>query len=125
MSSRKAVLLRIAEAMSAGNIDHVHDWFTEDFKLHDPSFGGFRSGLEGALDMLRSIAEHVPGAAINALGPEAITLAEAEGELRLRPIGRWRPHPAVRISYVVGAECQRRIRRPFLMSLDNNTGTRS
>jgi hypothetical protein len=57
-----AVLLRIAEAMSAGNIDHVPEWFTEGFKLHDPSFGGFRSGHEGARDMLRSLAEHVPSA---------------------------------------------------------------
>jgi predicted ester cyclase len=67
MSSKKAVLLRIAEAMSAGNIDHVPDWFTEGFKLHDPSFGGFRSGHEGARDMLRSLAGHVPGARVNAL----------------------------------------------------------
>jgi hypothetical protein len=57
MSSKKAVLLRIAEAMSAGDIDHVPEWFTEDFKLHDPSFGGFRSGHEGARDMLCSLAD--------------------------------------------------------------------
>ena len=67
MASKKAVLLRIAEAMSAGAIDHVPEWFTEGFKLHDPSFGGFRSGHEGARDMLRSLAEHVPSARIDAL----------------------------------------------------------
>ena len=66
MSSKKAVLLRIAEAMSAGDIDHVSEWF-KGFKLHDPSFGGFRSGHEGARDMLRSLAEHVPSARIDAL----------------------------------------------------------
>jgi predicted ester cyclase len=53
--------------MSAGDIDHVSEWFTEDFKLHDPSFGGFRSGHLGARDMLRSLAEHVPNARIDAL----------------------------------------------------------
>jgi len=53
--------------MSVGDIDHVSDWFTEGFKLHDPSLGGFRSGHEGARDMLRSLAEHVPGARIDAL----------------------------------------------------------
>jgi predicted ester cyclase len=53
--------------MSAGDIDHVSEWFTKDFKLHDPSFGGFRSGHDGARDMLRSLAEHVPGARVDAL----------------------------------------------------------
>jgi predicted ester cyclase len=67
MSLRKAVLLRIAEAMSTGDIDHVSEWFTEDFKLHDPSFGGFRSGHSGARDMLWSLAEHVPSAQVGAL----------------------------------------------------------
>jgi predicted ester cyclase len=67
MASRKDFLLRIAAAMSAGDIDHVSEWFTEDFKLHDPSFGGFRSGHVGARDMLRSLAEHVPNARIDAL----------------------------------------------------------
>jgi predicted ester cyclase len=67
MSSRKATLLRIAQAMSAGDIEHVSEWFTEDFTLHDPSYGGFRAGHSGARDMLRSLAEHVPQARIEAL----------------------------------------------------------
>lgn len=67
MSSKKDVLLRIAAAMSTGDIDHVPDWFTEDFKLHDPSYGGFRSGHGGAHDMLVAIAEHVPNLRANAL----------------------------------------------------------
>ena len=67
MSSRKDFLRRIAGSMSAGDIDHVAEWFTEDFKLHDPSIGGFRSGHDGARDMLRSLAEHVPCARIDAL----------------------------------------------------------
>ena len=67
MSSKKAALLRIAQAMSAGDIGHVSEWFTEDFKLHDPSFGGFCVGHNGARDMLRSLAEHVPNARIDAL----------------------------------------------------------
>jgi hypothetical protein len=31
--------------MSVRDIDHVAEWFTEDFKLH-PSIGGFRFGQE-------------------------------------------------------------------------------
>jgi ketosteroid isomerase-like protein len=53
--------------MSTGDIDHVAEWFTEDFKLHDPSIGGFRFGHDGARDMLRSLAEHVPYARIDVL----------------------------------------------------------
>jgi predicted ester cyclase len=53
--------------MSIGDIDHVAEWFTESFRLHDPSFGGFRSGHDGARDMLRSLAEHAPRARIDVL----------------------------------------------------------
>lgn len=67
MPSRKDFFLRIAKSMSAGDIDHVAEWFTEDFKLHDPSIGGFRSGHGGARDMLRSLAEQVPCAQIDVL----------------------------------------------------------
>ena len=67
MSPRKDFFLRIARSMSAGDIGHVAEWFTEDFKLHDPSIGGFRSGHDGARDMLRSLAEHVPCARIDVL----------------------------------------------------------
>jgi hypothetical protein len=35
--------------------------------LHDPSIGGFRSGQDGARDVLRSLAEHVPCARIDVL----------------------------------------------------------
>jgi predicted ester cyclase len=68
MSSRKDFVLRIARCTSSGDIDHVADWFTEEFELYDPSLGGLRSGHDGARDMLRSLAEHVPGARIDVLG---------------------------------------------------------
>ena len=64
MSSKKDFFQHIA---SAGDIDPVAEWFTEDFKLHDPSIGGFRFGHEGARDMLRALTEHVPSARIDLL----------------------------------------------------------
>jgi predicted SnoaL-like aldol condensation-catalyzing enzyme len=67
MSSRKDFFLRIAKSMSSGDVDHIAEWFTEDFKLHDPSLGGFRYRHVGAGDMLRSLAEHVPCARIDVL----------------------------------------------------------
>lgn len=41
MSSRRGFFQQIARSMSTGDIDHVAEWFTEDFKLHDPSIGVF------------------------------------------------------------------------------------
>ena len=67
LSSSKDFFLRLARSMSAGDIGHVAEWFTEDFKLHDPSISRFRSGHDGARDMLRSLAEHVPCAQIDVL----------------------------------------------------------
>jgi hypothetical protein len=67
MSSKKDFFQHITRSMSAGEIDHIAEWFTEDFKLHDPSIGGLRFGHEGARDMLRALAEHVPSARIDLL----------------------------------------------------------
>lgn len=67
MPSRKDFFRRFARSMSAGDVDHVAEWFTEDFRLYDPSIGGFRSGHQGARDMLRSLAAHVPGTRVEVL----------------------------------------------------------
>lgn len=67
MSSRKQFFRRIATSMSTGDIDHIAEWFTEDFRLYDPSLAGFRSGHDGARDMLRALAELVPCARIDVL----------------------------------------------------------
>ncbi len=67
MSTRMELLTRAAAAMSSGEIDRVHEWFTEDFKLHDPSFGGHREGHEGARKMLEALADLVPKARIELL----------------------------------------------------------
>jgi ketosteroid isomerase-like protein len=105
MSSRKDFFIRIAGSMSSGDIDYVAEWFTEDFKLHDPSIGGFRSGHDGARDMLRSLAEHVPCARIDVLdmveegkGRGAVALLWKEGRQARVFVGssdlplRGRPH---------------------------------
>ena len=79
MSSRRDFFQRIAHSMSAGDIDHVADWFTEDFKLHDPSIGGFRFGHQGAQDMLRALAEQVPNARI-----ELLDMVEQDDKVAVR-----------------------------------------
>lgn len=67
MSSRKDFFRRIARWMSAGDYSDLAEWFTEDFTLHDPSFGGFRSGHDGARDMLHALAKLLPCARIDPL----------------------------------------------------------
>jgi hypothetical protein len=38
------MLLRIAATMSAGDFDHVAEWFTEDFQLYNPEIPHDRAG---------------------------------------------------------------------------------
>jgi ketosteroid isomerase-like protein len=66
-SLQKDVLLRIAAAISAYEIDDVAACFTEDFQLHDPGIGGYRHGHEGARAMLRALSELVPKGRVEAL----------------------------------------------------------
>ena len=52
--SNKEFFLRVAAAINAGDVEHVAEWFTEDFKLHEP---GVRlpTGHEGARLMLHHL----------------------------------------------------------------------
>ena len=49
--SNKDFFLRVAAAINAGDGDHVAEWFTEDFKLHEPGVT-LPSGHDGARLML-------------------------------------------------------------------------
>ena len=61
MSSQKSLLLQVAAALNADDFDHVGEWFTDDFKLHDPAHPGWPIGHEGARQMLADIRNKVPG----------------------------------------------------------------
>jgi predicted ester cyclase len=67
VSAQKNLLRQVAVALSVGDIDHVAEWFTEDFQLHDPGIGGYRYGHQGAQEMLQALMELIPGAKIEAL----------------------------------------------------------
>ena len=81
MSSQKALLLRVANALSTGDIEHVGEWFTEDFQLHQPGFPEWPRGHAGAQRMLASIKGGVPK-----LRAEVLDMVE-EGD---RVAARWR-----------------------------------
>lgn len=67
MLTNKEVLYRVAAALSEGDLETVEDWFTEDFKLHDPAAPDWPSGHVGARRMLASIREAVPRVSVEAL----------------------------------------------------------
>ena len=54
MSLQKDLLREIAAAMSAGAPDRISDWFTEDFRLHEPGKPALPVGHEGARQMMEA-----------------------------------------------------------------------
>ena len=51
MSQQKDLLREIAAATSSGAPDRISDWFTEDFRLHEPGKPVLPVGHEGARQM--------------------------------------------------------------------------
>ena len=47
MSQQKDLLREIAAATSSGAADRISDWFTEDFRLHEPGKPALPVGHEG------------------------------------------------------------------------------
>ena len=67
MSSRKKLLLQVADALTADDFDHVGKWFTHDFRLHDPNNTDWPIGHEGARQMLTTIRNGVAGVKVEIL----------------------------------------------------------
>jgi ketosteroid isomerase-like protein len=51
MSQQKDLLREIAAATGSGAPDRISDWFTEDFRLHEPGKPALPVGHEGARQM--------------------------------------------------------------------------
>jgi len=51
MSHQKDLLREIAAAINSGAPDRISDWFTEDFRLHEPGAPSVPAGHEGARQM--------------------------------------------------------------------------
>jgi ketosteroid isomerase-like protein len=52
MSQQKDLLREMAAAHTSGAPDRISDWFTEDFRLHEPGKPALPVGHEGARQML-------------------------------------------------------------------------
>ena len=77
MSLQKDLLREIAAAMSAGAPDRISDWFTEDFRLHEPGKPALPVGHEGARQMMEAGRQ-------NRMRPSAYccAIADIEGATR-------------------------------------------
>jgi len=51
MSQQKDLLREVAAATNSGAPDRISDWFTEDFRLHEPGGPALPVGHEGARQM--------------------------------------------------------------------------
>jgi predicted SnoaL-like aldol condensation-catalyzing enzyme len=51
MSQRKELLREMAAAHTSGAPDRISDWFTEDFRLHEPGAPALPVGHQGASQM--------------------------------------------------------------------------
>jgi predicted SnoaL-like aldol condensation-catalyzing enzyme len=51
MSQQKDLLRKMAAAHNSGTPDRIHEWFTEDFRLHEPGVLPLPVGHEGASQM--------------------------------------------------------------------------
>jgi ketosteroid isomerase-like protein len=67
MSKQKEFLRRVAAAITANDVDHIEEWFTEDFALHDPAIDSCWRGHDGARRMLQTLKEVVPEARLDVL----------------------------------------------------------
>ena len=67
MSFQKQLLLQVAAALNSNDLDHVDQWFTADFELHEPGRPEWPVGHEGARRMLTEIRGKLPGVKVEAL----------------------------------------------------------
>lgn len=60
MSKQKDVLLRIAEAIRSGGAYRIAEWFTEDFRLYEPTKPNWPTGHEGISKLLEQFRTLTP-----------------------------------------------------------------
>jgi ketosteroid isomerase-like protein len=60
MSRQKDLLQEIAAALSSQGERRISEWFTEDFRLHDPTAPDWPMGHRGATEMLNKTTSAGP-----------------------------------------------------------------
>jgi ketosteroid isomerase-like protein len=67
MSQQTDLLREIAAAINAGAAYRIADWFTEDFRLHEPAPAALPVGHAGAEQMLARLKSLAPPVSFEAL----------------------------------------------------------
>ena len=80
MSQQKDLPREMAAAHNSGESDRVSDWFTEDFRLHEPGVPSLPVGHEGASQMRARFKTLTPP-----MNLEILDMIE-EGESRRRAL---------------------------------------
>jgi ketosteroid isomerase-like protein len=60
MSRQKDLLREIAAALSSQGERRISEWFTDDFRLHDPTLPEWPAGHRGATEMLEKTTSGGP-----------------------------------------------------------------
>ena len=104
MSRQTDLLREIAAAMSSGAADRISDWFTEDFRLHEPGKPALPVGHEGARQMMEAGRQNRMRAGVRTPAKvEALDMIE-EGD---RVAVRWQvPQPPTTATLMKGRVLQ-------------------
>ena len=81
MSQQTDLLREIAVAMSSGAPDRISDWFTEDFRLHEPGKPLLPEGHEGARKMMEAGRQNRTRAGVQTPAKVEILDIVQEGDL--------------------------------------------
>ena len=81
MSQETDLLREIAAAMSSGAPDRISNWFTEDFRLHEPGKPALPVGHEGARQMMEAVRQNRMRAGVQTPAKVEILDMIEEGDL--------------------------------------------
>jgi len=90
VSQQKDLLREIAAAMNAGASYRISDWFTEDFRLHEPGKPALPVGHEGARQMMEAGRQNRMPAGVQTPAKVEILDMIQEGD---RVAVRWQVNP--------------------------------
>jgi len=90
VSQQKDLLREIAAAINAGASYRISDWFTEDFRLHEPGKPALPVGHEGARQMMEAGRQNRMPAGVQTPAKVEILDMIQEGD---RVAVRWQVNP--------------------------------
>src|SRR5262244_3904881 len=84
MSQQKDLLREIAAATSSGAPDRISDWFTEDFRLHEPGQPPLPVGHEGGARQMREAGHQMRAGLKTPIKVEILDMIEESDRVAVR-----------------------------------------